>query len=712
MSIGNGVKEKFMHVSKFQLGSWVLHSPTMTLEKEGVSAKLQPKTLDLLLYLINKQGEVVSRDELIQAVWPETAATDDTLNSTIAKLRKILVSDDSTERYIGTLPKRGYQLLADVKTLNDGTKKGVHSVPLLIKNRLVLPSVSFATILLFTFIYSFFGYSQSKDSAQVNNKLVVTPIAISRSLEMFPKLSNDGNNVVFARAIEDGQFSQIVSRNLLTDEEIILTEDVGFYASPVWSSDDSQIAFLSYGARGCMVGVINSLGGPAQLVAPCSLAHVYSARTALDWLKNSNSLVISQYLENQRYTGLFLHELSSGNTIQLTTPTEDSIGDFNQTVSPDGRRVVYTRMQVTGEDDIYIIDLASRHIERVAGYFGEVSSIDWMDNNSLIYVSNKTGRPETWQLDINTKQQRWYGVGGHSVANVDYHDVHKKLVLSELRTDWNFSVRNILLSGNSSIIQKSDDAQSEKISAISHDGKSLVYTKAFGKQTEIWVSKIDGSHKARIAKLWDSHVNHIDWARDGTRLLLEVVAQGKATAYVYEFASNHFYPLENIQQRGSFSPIWGVNNNLIYYSSPHAQGWAIWRHNLSTGESYKLTDLGGRKIRVDTVSNRIYFDRPRNSGMWHISTLNSVKQLPEQLPATASLAIESWRLSGSKLYYVQQSAEHISTIWRFDLLDETRSPFYTSQKRIMHFDIWGDILATTEINQCEGDIYLYELHEG
>lgn len=77
---------------------------------------LTPKAFDVLLLLIQHSGEVVSKDELIQAVWPDSFVEESNLTQTVFMLRKAL-GETSTQRYILTVQGRGYRLAPDVKTM-------------------------------------------------------------------------------------------------------------------------------------------------------------------------------------------------------------------------------------------------------------------------------------------------------------------------------------------------------------------------------------------------------------------------------------------------------------------------------------------------------------------------------------------------------------------------------------------------------------------
>jgi predicted ATPase/DNA-binding winged helix-turn-helix (wHTH) protein/class 3 adenylate cyclase len=76
---------------------------------------LQPKAFDLLYYLVTHQDRLISKDELLDAVWPEAVVNDAALRVVISALRKALGDTAQTSRFIATVPRRGYRFLAPVR---------------------------------------------------------------------------------------------------------------------------------------------------------------------------------------------------------------------------------------------------------------------------------------------------------------------------------------------------------------------------------------------------------------------------------------------------------------------------------------------------------------------------------------------------------------------------------------------------------------------
>ncbi len=104
----------------FLLGEWTVRPERNLLETSGDSHHLEPKVMDALLLLVDRGGEVVSKDELIDEVWEGRIISEGTLTNTIAELRGALGDDARNPSFIETIPKRGYRLVCPVEELPAG----------------------------------------------------------------------------------------------------------------------------------------------------------------------------------------------------------------------------------------------------------------------------------------------------------------------------------------------------------------------------------------------------------------------------------------------------------------------------------------------------------------------------------------------------------------------------------------------------------------
>lgn len=98
-----------------RVGDWHLDPQANTLTRDGGEpVRLEPKAIEVLALLARCSGNVVAREDLLAAVWPGVVVGDDALTQAIIKLRKALGDDARRPRYIETISKRGYRLIATV----------------------------------------------------------------------------------------------------------------------------------------------------------------------------------------------------------------------------------------------------------------------------------------------------------------------------------------------------------------------------------------------------------------------------------------------------------------------------------------------------------------------------------------------------------------------------------------------------------------------
>ena len=101
----------------FRLGDWDVRPIEGLLDSSQGMRHLQPKTMDVLVCLASRPGEVLTRDELIDQVWDGHAVSDEPLTRCIHEIRRALGDPCGEARYIRTIPKRGYQLLPPIEEL-------------------------------------------------------------------------------------------------------------------------------------------------------------------------------------------------------------------------------------------------------------------------------------------------------------------------------------------------------------------------------------------------------------------------------------------------------------------------------------------------------------------------------------------------------------------------------------------------------------------
>ena len=99
----------------YEFGEFRLDSGKRTLLRRGDPVSLTPKVFDTLLHLVQHHGKVIAKDDLIQAVWPDTVVEENNLNQNISTLRRVFGEHRGEHRYIGTVPGKGYHFIPTVE---------------------------------------------------------------------------------------------------------------------------------------------------------------------------------------------------------------------------------------------------------------------------------------------------------------------------------------------------------------------------------------------------------------------------------------------------------------------------------------------------------------------------------------------------------------------------------------------------------------------
>jgi DNA-binding winged helix-turn-helix (wHTH) protein/TolB-like protein/Flp pilus assembly protein TadD len=117
ISRNNNLEQKSAQLYEF--GSFRLDPGERLLLRAGEPVPLTPKAFDLLLALVKEAGHLLEKEVLMKAVWPDSFVEENNLADNISRLRKALSDGENGQRFIETVPKRGYRFVADVKETNE-----------------------------------------------------------------------------------------------------------------------------------------------------------------------------------------------------------------------------------------------------------------------------------------------------------------------------------------------------------------------------------------------------------------------------------------------------------------------------------------------------------------------------------------------------------------------------------------------------------------
>lgn len=110
---GSASWEDFMN-RKFRVGDWVVEPDLNCITRANKKISVEPKVVEVLACLADSPGEVLSKEKIIRAVWPDTYVSHDVLRYSISELRRAFEDDARNPKIIQTVSRRGYRLIASV----------------------------------------------------------------------------------------------------------------------------------------------------------------------------------------------------------------------------------------------------------------------------------------------------------------------------------------------------------------------------------------------------------------------------------------------------------------------------------------------------------------------------------------------------------------------------------------------------------------------
>src|SRR5262245_61786219 len=101
----------------YRLNDIEIDTSRVCLKRDGAEQHLRQQTFKVLAYLLEQRQRVVSKNEIIEEIWPDTAVTDNALEQCLAEIRKVLGDDSRNPRFIKTIPRAGYRFIAAVEAV-------------------------------------------------------------------------------------------------------------------------------------------------------------------------------------------------------------------------------------------------------------------------------------------------------------------------------------------------------------------------------------------------------------------------------------------------------------------------------------------------------------------------------------------------------------------------------------------------------------------
>ena len=605
--------------SALRFGMFDLDPKAGELRKNGMKVKLQGQPVEILVMLLERPGETVTREELQEKLWPADTFVDfeQGLNNAMKRLRAALDDDAESPHFIETLPRRGYRFVAPVESaaigklpveaLNDGVPKQASKRPWTLRLAILFGG---CVLLLGA---GFYLYKLRKVSEPPGQR-TLTRVTFDDGLQNEPTWSPDGRYIAYSS--DRGRKFDIWVQQVSGGNPVQITKGPGHHWQPDWSPDGKYIAYRSEDGEGGLY-IVPALGG-AGLERKIASFGNYPR-----WSPNS-----SQILFQTRGFGLSCEFYIVGLDGNAPRPVQTDLTDRMWAISaawhPDGKRIsVWTwEMKPAAMPTFWTAPIEGgpaikteigpeilKTAEAIAGsgisaWADSDFKFSWERSGTAIYFERTfRGARNIWRMRVDPQTLKAVAIE-RLTTGTDLHtdfsaspDGNKMAFASESRRvqGWMFpfdAKRGRITGAGRAVTSPGMEAWE---TSISRDGQRLAFLAKRSGRWELWEKSLtDGSETPIAAD--DSYVRSgPQWSPDGTRLgyVRMKTSTGEVQAVIWS-PSRGEEPITDPSQLTLFVFDWSADSEWLLASrenavSNHSEIWVLpATNNQAKGKARKI----------------------------------------------------------------------------------------------------------------------------
>jgi Tol biopolymer transport system component/DNA-binding winged helix-turn-helix (wHTH) protein len=609
---------------RFRLGDWQVDAANHELIAETGRVRLQPRQMQLLLRLAREPGTVVRREQLLGDVWEDRYVNDEALSRAIAELRQLLADDPRAPRYIETVPKLGYRLIAMPQPLAEAAPgeppAGIalpspasrpaatldaSGLPLpdpLVRRRtqimgLVIAAIGVALVVLLALILP--QPPDAKQSAADLRGRVdrARPFAAEPGFDQSARFSRDGRWLAWSasNADQDQAHIWVASRDGQSRQK--LSEGDAWDLSPVFVDDDSTVVFVRYTANVCELREQKLIDKVSRRIGDCAPP---PATSRIDASPDGRSLVFAGVLGSGR-TGLVLLDRATGESRALTDPGDQASIDQNPRFSADGSQLAFTRGQHSLQR-LWLLPIAAPARARVlVEANGLLYGAAWLPGDTaLVLAGDLFGYRALYRADAATGALEFLGARG-----ARYPDVAGDGALVYEIADYQANLWRADLDHPQTLPQPITQSQRyNNQPAHSPDGKWLAFGSNRDGLEALYLAHPDGSNVQRLAldprQRWVRPGWHPDGRHllvtailnrsDGTECLPYACSSEHSAIYRYDLAARQAVAVSGLGEDARYAQYSG-DGRWIFFVRRSNERDQLWR---------AAADGSGAKLLLDT----------------------------------------------------------------------------------------------------------------
>jgi Tol biopolymer transport system component/DNA-binding winged helix-turn-helix (wHTH) protein len=376
---------------QYRFGDFTLDMEAGFLRRGIEQVKLRPKPLEVLAYLVEHHGRVVTKHTLIKSIWPDAAITDNSLAQCLVEIRRAL--DDDSQQSIRTVARRGYVFTAPVTTtlVEFPRLSGEPALPVPLRPAVGIPLNSRIIIAAFALLaITVGGVFLMRRKPRAAPDLAYTQITSFTDSAVAPALSPDGRMVAFFRS---GDWfltpDQIYVKLLPAGEPVQITHDPRIKYGLAFSPDGSRIAYtaLEPGPLRWNTLTVSPLGGEPQLFL--------SNAAGLTWL-DERRLLFSE-ITTGTHMGVVTATGNRSEYRRIYLPQHERAMAHFSYASPDRKWALVAEMDPTWQA-CRLIPLDGSSAGRQVGPQGQCTSAAWSpDGKWMYFAADVEGNHHLWR---------------------------------------------------------------------------------------------------------------------------------------------------------------------------------------------------------------------------------------------------------------------------------------------------------------------------
>jgi Tol biopolymer transport system component/DNA-binding winged helix-turn-helix (wHTH) protein len=739
---------------RVRFGPFEVDLHTHELWKFGTRLKLVGQPFEILVVLLNKPGELVTREELRTRLWPGDTFVDFNhgLNAAVNKLRESLSDSAEKPRYVETLPRRGYRFIANIECAAKAVVPDPRSPDLPTPPTIESPSAPRTNFtfsdagpatdaprpgavlhylvgagVLFTFFLAaafLFRTSSSYGAGSPTRSIVEhTRPLLAISDTDTPAFSPDGNSVAFHREHSQPGESGIYVTAVGSEQLMQLTSnDDDRY--PVWSPDGRWIAFTRASHQTHSIHLVAADGGgdqkrnAEQSVGPISAAlKLTSSGTAerelptggvtvshgeLDWSPDGKCIAFAGQ------SGIYLLSLEDSTVRRITEPPP-MVEDWGPSFSPDGQRIMFVRNREIGApDEIRATPISGGEGMHLFSERGRISSApQWsFDGRSVIFSSNRNGHPTLYRVSLDAPDsameisEAGSPAWNPTVSRHGYRMVYERLLRSV--SIWQMNLNDSRDKRPYLTVSSTSDTDQGPGAQFSPDGKHLAYMSDRSGTMEIWISNSNGSNGFQLSAVGGAGTPR--WSPDSFSVAFDVATTSGSKIVTMNLHGGA--PLTLTPDAfHSVCPSWSHDGKWVYFGSPRSGDWQVWKVPATGGAPVQVTQYGGHAALASPDGKYVYYAKTPQAEpeIWRVPVNGGAEvSLPLVHPGTWA----SWQIVKDGILFVGPSLGHQAVLSFYDFARQrtttiavlNRVPFWlgaTPDGRTVAFDQPGQEQAQT-----------------